>query len=181
VNSHSGVDPNIRFISVKPNRGYGGGILAGLQETSTKYIGWTHADLQTPLSDCLVAKLFTDSGFDFVKGIRVGRPFSDRFFSEGMGVVMSMLFQKRLREINAQPTVITRSFYDTWTNPPNDFSLDLYALVLAKKERLNIKRFEVDFMKRLQGESKWNFSLLSRFKFVVRTLNYSFKLRKKIL
>jgi hypothetical protein len=98
-----------------------------------------------------------------------------------MGVVMSMLFQKRLREINAQPTVITRSFYDTWTNPPNDFSLDLYALVLAKKERLNIKRFEVDFMKRLQGESKWNFSLLSRFKFVVRTLNYSFKLRKKIL
>jgi glycosyltransferase involved in cell wall biosynthesis len=181
INSHSGLEMNIRFISVQPNRGYGGGIVAGLQETSTEYIGWTHADLQTPLRDCILAKSFADTGFDFVKGNRTGRPLIDHFFSLGMGILMSLLFQIRLREVNAQPTLMRRTFFMSWVNPPNDFSIDLYSLVMAKKRRLKIARFKVEFLKRLQGESSWNFSLMSRSKFISRTLKYSLKLRRSLL
>ena len=33
------------------NQGYGGGIVAGLNVAKGNYIGWAHADLQTPLLD----------------------------------------------------------------------------------------------------------------------------------
>jgi glycosyltransferase involved in cell wall biosynthesis len=169
---------NIRFISVQPNRGYGGGIISGLQESFAPYVGWTHADLQTPLSDCIRAIDFLESGSEFVKGSRKGRPTSDQFFSLGMGFISSLLFQKSLREINAQPTIMKRSFFMSWSNPPNDFSLDLYALVMAKDSKLRIARFKVEFLKRLQGESKWNLGFASRYKFVIRTIKYSLKLRR---
>ena len=40
----------INRINLNTNQGYGGGIVAGLQERGN-YIGWAHADLQTPLID----------------------------------------------------------------------------------------------------------------------------------
>jgi hypothetical protein len=95
-----------------------------------------------------------------------------------MGFISSLLFQKNLREINAQPTIMKRSFFMSWSNPPYDFSLDLYALVMAKDSKLRIARFKVEFLKRLQGESKWNLGVASRYKFVVRTLKYSLMLRR---
>jgi hypothetical protein len=97
-----------------------------------------------------------------------------------MGFVSSLLFQKSLREINAQPTIMKRSFFMSWSNPPNDFSLDLYALVMAKDAQLRIARFKVKFLKRLQGESKWNLGFASRYKFIIRTMKYSLKLRKEM-
>jgi glycosyltransferase involved in cell wall biosynthesis len=177
MNSHSGLNDNIRFIAIKPNKGYGGGIIAGLEQTSAPYIGWTHADLQTPLGDCIIAKNFFESGFEFVKGSRVGRSPTDIFFSSGMGLITSLLFQKRLWEVNAQPTLMNRSIFVSWLNPPNDFSLDLYALVMAKNEKMKIARFKVKFLKRLGGKSKWNSGFLSRYKFIIRTMKYSLKLR----
>jgi glycosyltransferase involved in cell wall biosynthesis len=181
MTSHSGLNRNIRFVSVQPNKGYGGGIIAGLQESSAPYVGWTHADLQTPLSDCVLALEFLESGYEFVKGSRTGRPLSDQFFSLGMGFITSLLFQKRLQEVNAQPTLMERSIYVSWSDLPNDFSLDLYALVMAKTVNLKIARFEVNFLKRLEGESKWNSGFASRYKFIIRTIKYSLQLRKRMI
>jgi glycosyltransferase involved in cell wall biosynthesis len=178
---HADLNSHVRFISVRSNKGYGGGIIAGLQETSAPYVGWTHADLQTPLSDCILALEYLESGHEFVKGSRRGRPLSDQFFSLGMGFITSLLFQKRLQEVNAQPTLMNRSIYVSWSDPPNDFSLDLYALVMAKNLNLKIARFKVDFLKRLEGESKWNSGFFSRYKFIVRTIKYSMLLRKTML
>ncbi len=180
MTSHSGLNRNIRFVSVQPNKGYGGGIIAGLQKSSAPYVGWTHADLQTPLSDCVLALEFLESGYEFVKGSRTGRPLSDQFFSLGMGFITSLLFQKRLQEVNAQPTLMDRSIYVSWSDPPNDFSLDLYALVMAKTAKLKIARFKVNFLKRLEGESNWNFGFASRYKFAIRTMKYSLQLRKRM-
>jgi glycosyltransferase involved in cell wall biosynthesis len=181
MSSHSGLNPNVRFISVQTNNGYGGGITAGLRQTSAPLIGWTHADLQTPLTDCLRGKKLLDSGFEFVKGIRTGRPITDQFFSLGMGLITSLLFQTPLREVNAQPTIMTRSVFVSWLNPPNDFSLDLYALVMAKNSSRRIARFEVKFLERIEGESKWNSGFLSRYKFIARTIKYSLRLRKGMI
>ena len=178
---HSGLNPNVQFTSVQPNKGYGGGVLAGLQKTSAPYIGWTHADLQTPLRDCILAMNFVDLDFEFVKGSRTGRPLKDQFFSIGMGLMASLLFQKRLREVNAQPTVIKSSIFMSWLNPPTDFSLDLYALVMAKSQNLKIARFKVKFLRRIEGESTWNTGFSSRYKFISRTLEYSIDLRKRII
>jgi glycosyltransferase involved in cell wall biosynthesis len=180
VASKVGLNPNIIFITLDVNKGYGGGILAGLERTSSKFVGWTHADAQTPLFDCVTGGSLLDSGFDFVKGKRKGRRLDERFFSFGMGLLMSVLFKRSLMEINAQPTLFKREFLADWSSPPKDFSLDLYAFIMARRLGLKIARFEVNFLSRIHGHSKWNFGLTSRLKFIRRTLRYAFILRGKI-
>lgn len=176
----SGKYPNIEIVNLPINRGYGGGIIAGLKSSNAQIIGWTHADLQTPLIDCLEAAQIIMGGASFVKGWRNGRPISDRIFSRGMGLFESVLFGSRLEEVNAQPTLFTKNFFETWKNPPTDFSLDLYALVMAVRNGLGIRRLRVEFLPRQFGQSNWNMGFQSRLKFIRRTIKYSFELRKAL-
>jgi hypothetical protein len=115
----------------------------------------------------------------FVKGFRRDRPASSRFFSAGMGVFETILFRTPLREINAQPTLFHKSLLIAW-DPPSDFSLDLYAYVLAKRKGYLIKRFDVSFKDRLHGVSSWNTSFASKSKFIKRTFRYSLKLKREL-
>jgi len=179
-NQLMGKYPNIEILNLPTNLGYGGGIIAGLKFSSAQVIGWTHADLQTPLIDCLKAALVLEDDESFVKGWRRGRPVSDKLFSRGMGIFESVLFGTRLDEINAQPTLFSRNFYERWRNPPTDFSLDLYALVMASKYKLRIHRLSVDFLPRQFGQSNWNLGFKSRIRFIKRTIKYSFELRKSM-
>ena len=95
-----------------------------------------------------------------------------------MSIFCSLILNQILWDINAQPTIFTKSFFDTWGNPPDDFSLDLYAYNLARKMDYEIKRFPVTFNKRLFGVSKWNIDLPSKLKFIKRTVRFTFKLTK---
>jgi glycosyltransferase involved in cell wall biosynthesis len=165
---------SIKTLNLEENAGYGGGILAGLKVLETEYVGWIHADLQTDLRKSLLS--LNDQNFQFFKGIRCGRSLSERFLSAGMGFLCSLLFKTSLFEINAQPTIMKRSLFETWINPPMDFSLDLYALVFAKKRDIKITRAKFNFSKRTSGHSTWNFGLRSRYKMVSRTLEYALSL-----
>jgi glycosyltransferase involved in cell wall biosynthesis len=175
-----GKDSGIKFVELQENLGYGGGIIAGLKIATAPILGWSHADLQTPIVDCLEGVQKIHAGCDFVKGRRNNRPFKDRFFSSGMGLFTSLLFCEFLTEINAQPTLFRRNIYDKWRNPPQDFSLDLYALVMAKKSEALIGRWDVYFLERRFGLSSWNINIRSKLKFIRRTIKYSFKLRKSL-
>jgi glycosyltransferase involved in cell wall biosynthesis len=175
-----GGERNFKIVELPENQGYGGGIKAGLEVSSAEIIGWTHADLQTPLIDCLNGFLEIKDGAEFVKGHRMGRKWSEKFFSKGMSVFESRLFKIRLEEINAQPTIFRREFYEMWVAPPNDFSLDLYVLLEASRRQLRITRICVRFLPRLFGHSKWNLGIISRFRFIVRTYKYSINLRKNL-
>lgn len=168
----------IKYVSVSYNQGYGGGILAGLEQVAAPISGWTHADLQTPLADCTTGVRSIQNGADFAKGRRIGRKAGDKLFSLGMGLFESILFRRRLFEINAQPTVFRTEILKEWKNPPTDFSIDLYALVMASKSGLKIARFPVKFLARQFGESKWNLGFGSKIKFIRRTLSYSLALRR---
>ena len=170
---------NIKLINIKKNIGYGHGILKGLQIARGDILGWTHADLQTDLNDVLLGfKFFESDNNVFVKGRRIKRPLKDNIFTIGMSVFESILFQRILWDINAQPNLFNRSFYEKWDNPPMDFSLDLYVYYLALQTKLRVKRFNVTFEDRLFGHSKWNFNWRSKIKFIVRTLNFSFDLKR---
>lgn len=175
----AGID-SIKYVSLTHNQGYGGGILAGLEQASAPITGWTHADLQTPLTDCLTGVASIQNGEDFAKGRRTGRKAGDKLFSLGMGLFESFLFRRRLFEINAQPTIFRTELLKEWKNPPSDFSLDLYALVMASKGGVKIARFPVTFLPRQFGVSKWNLGFKSRIKFIRRTLSYSFVLRRAL-
>ena len=172
--------PHAKFINIETNQGYGGGILEGLKHCEGEIIGWTHADLQTDPLDCINAfDIFKEKNKlakIYIKGNRKKRPKYDQFFTFGMSVFETLLLRKLIYDVNAQPTIFPKTFFKSWKNPPNDFSLDLYSYYMAKRNNYSIIRFNVEFARRIYGISKWNINLFSKIKFILRTIKYSLKL-----
>lgn len=176
----------IRSIRVEKNIGYGFGIMAGVNLAKGEVIAWTHADLQTDVNDIFIGynemKKQSNTEYTFLKGVRKNRPLMDAFFTWCMGVISSFVLGQKLHDINAQPKMFSRSFLGLMQNPPNDFSLDLYVLYLAKKNKINITELPVDFHKRQFGEAKGGgvSSIKTRLKLIKRTFAYIFKLKREI-
>jgi glycosyltransferase involved in cell wall biosynthesis len=175
--------PGCRMVQVEKNQGYGHGILSGLAAAEGRILGWTHADMQTDPMDALNGlELFGDGDEGvFVKGRRYGRPLGDVFFTAGMSLFDTLLLRRPMWDINAQPTMFSRAFYETWQQPPQDFSLDLYAYYLAVRGKLTVRRFPVHFGDRAHGTSHWNINLAGKIKFIRRTVEFSLQLRKSLL
>lgn len=169
-----------RSVRVEKNQGYGFGILSGLYAAKGELLGWTHADMQTdPLDAQRGLALFEKYGRNiFVKGRRHGRPLADVFFTVGMSVFETALLRRSMWDINAQPTLFSRNFFETWREPPHDFSLDLYAYYQAKLAGLPVHRFSVHFSKRAHGLSRWNINWAAKRKFISRTASFSLELRR---
>lgn len=174
--------PFIKGVFIN-ERGYGKSIYEGLKSAKGEFLCWTHADLQTDPSDCIKAleiiKKQTNPEKTYVKGNRFKRPFFDKFFEFGMSIFETIILRTYMYDINAQPNLFHKSFFNLMNNPPADFSFDLYVYYLAKKSKYKIIKFPVLFPKRIHGKSKWNAGdFKSKYKFIKRTLNFSFKLKK---
>lgn len=174
--------PGCRGVRVERNQGYGFGILAGLAAASGQILGWTHADLQTDPQDALRGlALFERHGAGiFVKGRRYGRPLADTAFTVGMSAFETLLLRTPMWDINAQPALFSRAFYETWRDAPHDFSLDLYAYYQARRAGLAVHRFPVRFGQRAHGVSHWNVNWAAKRKFIRRTVDFSLQLRKSL-
>jgi glycosyltransferase involved in cell wall biosynthesis len=173
--------PGCRSVRVEKNKGYGFGIVSGLRAAKGDFLGWTHADLQTDPGDVLAGlALFERSPTPerlFVKGRRHGRPPGDVVFTVGMSVFETGLLGRPLWDINAQPTMFPRAFFESWALPPDDFALDLYAYYNARRSGMTVERFAVLFGKRLHGQSHWNVNWAAKWKFIRRTVDFSMRLR----
>lgn len=175
---------SFKICNVKKNQGYGFGILSGLKDATAPFLAWTHADLQTDPKDVLkgyeLLKKQEQPLNCFLKGKRKKRNLLDSFFTFGMSIYSSFKLKNALFDINAQPKIFSRAFYETWENPPYDFSLDLYAYYTAKKNGLNILELPVFFEKRQFGEAKGGGTLKGKMKLIKRTLKYINELKKKL-
>ena len=174
--------PHCRTIRVPVNQGYGFGILSGLKAAQGDVLAWTHADMQTDPKDMLRGLAFFQlhSNHIYVKGRRIKRPIADVFFTIGMSVFETCLLQTRLWDINAQPNMFSREFFESWQNPPHDFSLDLFAYFTARNQGLPVYRFPVKFGERAHGISHWNVNWAAKMKFIRRTIDFSFELKKRL-
>ena len=172
---------NLKIVSLKENIGYGHGIMSGLKAASGDILGWTHADLQTDVADVL-------KGFDLiknsskniiVKGKRLKRGILDNIFTFLMGTVCTIILKTAFYDINAQPKIFSRTFYEhVKDKAPNDFSLDLYLLYTAKKLHYDIIDFPVLFKERLHGEAKGGGSIKTKLKLSIRTFAYILNIKK---
>lgn len=172
----------IKKVTVEHNQGYGYGILSGMKEARGKYIGWIHADLQSdPLVffDMFKSALLEKNNFIY-KGARTNRNTSEYFFTNGMAFFESRLFKLKMEDINSQPTLISKTYFLSWKNPPYDFSLDLYAYALALKKNITVKRFNSPQSKRKFGNSSWNTKWNSRIKMIKQVINYSKETKNRI-
>ena len=179
------LDKNIfSLILMESQNGYGNDILEGLKKARYEYLCWTHADLQTDPNDVIKGLEIIVSNIgdeQFIKGKRKSRPFFDLLLTYGMQLIVFFLLKVRLNDINAQPKVFHRSFYDKFLKDrsPKDFSLDLFALYEAKTNNYEIISFPVQFKKREFGVAKGGGgSLINRWNLVKRTFRYIYRLKK---
>ena len=172
----SNLPNNIIPVRVTKNKGYGNGILYGLDHSIGEVVAWTHADLQTDISDVLIGyNKFKDELINnkcLVKGVRKNRNIFDTIFSILMGLYSSILLKKWLFDINAQPKIFHRSYINKFINPPLDFSLDLFIMIFFKSNKIKINSFPVFFKNRLHGESIGGGSMKGKSKLIIRTLKY---------
>lgn len=180
----SNLPHNIVPIRIEKNIGYGNGILTGLNHANGEVLSWTHADLQTDLSDVIKGyNLYKKELLNktcVIKGERKKRNLFDTFFTFLMGLYCSILLGKWLYDINAQPKIFHRSFLEKFEKAPLDFSLDLYVLYFFSLNKINIKSIPVFFNKRQYGVSKGGGTLKGKFKLIKRTLSYIHHLKKSL-
>ena len=164
--------------------GYGAAVSKGLLEANGEFIGWTHADLQTDPADVFKAfhllKKQKNPEKAYIKGRRKGRPLLSTFLTFGMTIFETLLLQKWLYDINAQPNIFHRTFLEKIKQFPSDFSLDLHFYYIAKKNGYDIVRFTVVFPKRQHGVSSWDTGLAQKWKFIKRTISFSLKMKKSL-
>ena len=184
LNSKLYKESKIKVINIEENKGYGHGIMFMYKIASGEFVGWCHADLQTDPEDVYNAfiefKKDLSSGKAIIKGLRIKRNLLDSFFTMGMSIFASLIFQRIINDINAQPKIFPKNFVKFMQDYPYDFSLDLYLLIIAKINNYKILNFEVEFKNRLYGEAKGGGSILGKLKLTIRTIIYIFKLRKNM-
>ena len=175
---------NIIPLRIEKNIGYGDGILQGLKQSTGEIVSWTHADLQTDVSDVIIGfNQFEDDLINkdcMVKGIRKNRNIIDSFFTFSMGLYSSIVIGTWMYDINAQPKIFHRSFMDEFEDPPLDFSLDLFLMHFFKRKKIKIKTFSVFFNKRKYGEAKGGGTFKGKMKLINRTLSYIKTLKQNI-
>lgn len=165
-------------------QGYGISVNNGLKKTTSNVVCWTHSDMQTDPYDTVKAyKLLRKQNSprnSFIKGRRRGRPLFDSFFTVGMSAFETIILFTGLDDINAQPNMFHKDFLAKVGEPPKDFSFDLYFYYMAKKLKCEVVRFPVFFKARIHGQSHWNTSLSAKWKFIKRTIDFSFKMKKML-
>jgi hypothetical protein len=175
-------DLKIKIYQRDKRYGYGSDIAYGLSLARGDILCWTHADMQTDPKDILLGLKFfaaEDNNKFIIKGKRVGRNFIDYIFTLGMQIFVLLLLRINISDINAQPKIFTRKFYEEYLldKMPSDFSLDLFLLYQAKKNNYKIFTFPVFFFKRLHGQAKGGGSLKGKIKLIKRTIKYIIKLK----
>ena len=174
---------NINVEYVITNKGYGFGLKQGLKSCKGQYLGWIHADMQVSPNDL---RKFFDQVLKyssvkeiFFKGRRLNRPLIDRFFTAGQSIFSSIIFQYRMRDIGATPVIFTRSLIDNYNKMPNDFAVELFTYLSAKKKKFLTKRFDIKINDRKNSVSSWNSGLMSKIKLSVLLIKSSILIKIK--
>jgi glycosyltransferase involved in cell wall biosynthesis len=171
-----------RYINVDVNCGYGYGVIQGINAAKGKWIGWSHADLQSDPMDFAkaieICRGFSDDDLIFVKGSRSGRSVIDRLFSRGLEFFVRFILNQKLYEINAQPNMFNRKLLKFANHSPNHWGLDLYFYFIAEKQKFKFVRIPVLFLERKSGKSKWHTGFFSRIRFSLNMLSYCFEIKR---
>lgn len=157
--------PYVSIVRVEVNQGLGYGICQGILHAKGDYIGWIHADMQTPVSD--IEQLFSylhdkDDGRLMVKATRRNRSVIDYFFTNCMAVYCSLVFRTLLYDIQAVPVMACRSLFDEMAVMPNGFAFDMFVYWQARKRGFHVERVPVRIFRREKGTSSWNSGLDAR-------------------
>lgn len=170
-----------RTVLVQKNIGYGYGVHTGLKACQAPVISYTHADMQCDPKDVIRAyEKYKECGTEpkvLVKGKRVSRKIIPFIITSLFHILGTILFFRVFRDINGQPKLFHKSLLNELTYASNGFQFDFFILYKALKLKMKVVNIPVIFSERVHGESKWDFSALSKVKNFKNFVGYMLKLR----
>tara|TARA_B100000941_G_C28488256_1_gene546299 strand:+ start:882 stop:1598 length:717 start_codon:yes stop_codon:yes gene_type:complete len=179
IKNNNSQNIDIKLVDIKKNVGYGGGISEGLKVSKGEFIGWAHADLQTPLSDFFKLFMLVKGKKKILgKGFRTNNRGFDGLVSRFHEYLASIILGYKMREINAQPKIFNKELLNDFKNMPKKWTtLDTYIVYKCLKNSIEIKTIDVVFNTRKFGNSKWKNNFLSFISHIFFNILYLFKLR----
>jgi len=165
---------NMKVLTIRENKGYGNGIKYGISNSKNEIVCWTHADLQIPSVDVeqiINEHLMLKNNKVVMKGTRINRNRLDQFFTFMMSVIGYLFTGQFIRDINAQPKIVSRKLLADIDNYPDDFLLDAH-LLYKLKQGISINSRNSNFLKREANNSKGGGSLLGKIKLSTKTIKY---------
>ena len=152
-------DPRVMAVHVSPNRGYGGGILAGIAALQERgdcgVLGWCWGDGQ--VDPAVIPALYEAclAGADLAKARRTERRtgMDRRLVSAGYEVVTQAL-GVRTRDVNGCPKLLRAEAWEAVGAVHRDWFLDAEVVLEVEARRMRVAERPVVMRERAAGESK---------------------------
>lgn len=172
-------DQRITGITIAVNRGYGGGILAGLAGARGRVLGWTHADGQADPND--IIRLFhkmRSEHRELGKAVRVVsfEPRIRKILSALYYAIFQVLFWSPYRDMNGTPKLLTRNAMEKFSLESQDWFIDPEFVIKALRYRMPITEIETTWHVRKSGGTKARL-FLAGLEFFKNMLIYRFRLK----
>jgi glycosyltransferase involved in cell wall biosynthesis len=172
----------IKIVKVDVNQGLGYGICQGIKESEGDFVGWIHADMQTPKEDIENFLNYLDktdrTQLLMVKATRHNRTLMDYFFTNGMAIFCSLLFRRFLYDVQAVPVIASKDLFKSMKVMPHGFAFDMFMYWQAKEKGFEVKRLPVRIFKREKGNSSWNTGLQARIRLSRYMVHSAFEMVK---
>ena len=159
-------EPRLKVVTVMENRGYGNGILHGLQAASGQYVGYLCGDGQIVSADIVrVYQVMLAEGYDLCKVWRKTRQDGSlrKLISFFYNTIFSIVFRPGCRDINCSPKIFKRELLaplDLWSK---DWFLDAEIMIKARHLRLKVGEIPVTFYPRNSGKSNVRLATIGEF------------------
>jgi dolichol-phosphate mannosyltransferase len=170
----AGHNVQVKPLSIELNQGYGNGILAGLNASEGRFIGYMDGDGQIDpeaVLGCYKELLISDQ-FDLAKGFPRGIPgsFIRRYISKLYNAFVTSLFRIETLGINCKPKIFKKELFEKLNLESKDWFID--AEIMIKATRLNVRYIDypIQFKERLEGKS--NVRIMTAFEFLFNFTRY---------
>ena len=169
----------VKKLNLKKNQGYGGGIIAGLLSAKGDYIGWCHADLQTPIIDFF--RLYSEiknENYVLGKGFRINNRGIDGIVTRLHEICATIILGYKMQEINAMPKIFKKEMLNIFIDMPKKLTLlDTYIHYTSLLKKAKVIEIDVEFKDRIYGQSKWKNNLSAFVKHIFFSFYYLLELR----
>jgi glycosyltransferase involved in cell wall biosynthesis len=145
--------PQVRCVHNRPNRGYGGAVKRGFEESTKEWIFFTDGDLQFDMKEIPKLIALLDS-CDFAVGYRIKRadPFMRKVNAFCWGTLVRMLFGLKVRDIDCAFKLLPKKLIDEVPLTAEGALISTELLARAQRRGYRIKEVGVNHYPRTAGQ-----------------------------
>lgn len=153
----------IKQINIPKNKGYGWGIINGLNAAKGEYIAYIDGDNQ--VHPKFLVKAYNkikqaDAAVCTTRRVNREESIARKIASIGYNSIVNIFFHTNVNDINSKPKIIKQKFYKELGLSSKDWFIDTEIMAKAKNKGMKVVEVPIRCKERLKGSSKVNFGVV---------------------